>query len=118
MVHTRQSRPDSGLGFQVKALEIFVFPPLGLASGTVVPSSQEPPSPQGPIVALYLGTDGNPRGVGFSYERGAPALVRIHSITVMLKVTGLVPWEFEFPLQEALHLPHSLREPARCGGGG
>ena len=33
---------------------------------------KNPPSPQDPTVALYLGTCGDPRGVGLSYERGTP----------------------------------------------
>ena len=32
-------------------------------------------------------------------------LFRIHSIIVMMRWTGLAPWEFEFPLQVILHLP-------------
>jgi len=33
MAHTRQSRPDSGLGFQVKALKTFYGVPLSLGNG-------------------------------------------------------------------------------------
>ena len=32
-------------------------------------------------------------------------LVRIHFITVMIRWTGLAPWEFEFSLTGSLHLP-------------
>jgi len=32
-------------------------------------------------------------------------LVRIHFIIVMIRWTGLAPWEFEFPFPIALHLP-------------
>ena len=32
-------------------------------------------------------------------------LIRIHFIIVMVRWTGLAPWEFEFPFQAALHLP-------------
>ena len=35
MAHTRQSRPDSGLGFQVKVLKTFQVVPSSLGSGTV-----------------------------------------------------------------------------------
>ena len=31
-------------------------------------------------------------------------LVRIRFIIVMIRWTGLAPWEFEFPFQVALHL--------------
>ena len=32
-------------------------------------------------------------------------LVRIHFIIVIIRWTGLAPWEFEFHFQAALHLP-------------
>ena len=32
-------------------------------------------------------------------------LVRIHLIIVMIRWTGLAPWEFEFPFPGTLHLP-------------
>ena len=32
-------------------------------------------------------------------------LVRIHFIIIMIRWTGLAPWEFEFFFQVALHLP-------------
>ena len=41
-----------------------------------VPSCQHPghrPPPQDPTVALFLGTYGDPRGVGVSYQRDTPA---------------------------------------------
>ena len=34
--------------------------------------SQENNPPEDPTVALHLGTFGDPRGVGVSYERGTP----------------------------------------------
>ena len=34
-----------------------------------------------------------------------PTLVRIHFIIVMIRWTGLAPWEFEFPLLVQLMLP-------------
>ena len=33
-------------------------------------------------------------------------LVRIHFITVMIRWTGLVPWEFEFPFPGGLTSSH------------
>ena len=63
---------------------------------------------------LTLGPYSRPRGGAFSYERGTlpereffieNLLVRIHFIIVMIRRTGLAPWEFEFPFQVALHLP-------------
>ena len=41
-------------------------------------------------------------------ERGSfidNLLVRIHFIIVMIKLTALAPWEFEWPYQVALYLP-------------
>ena len=35
-------------------------------------ANKNPPPPQVPTVALCLGTYGDPRGVGVSYERGTP----------------------------------------------
>ena len=32
-------------------------------------------------------------------------LVRIHLVIVMIRWTGLAPWEIEFPFQVALHIP-------------
>ena len=42
------------------------------ASGAGVPRSSDTAAPEDPAVALGLGTYGDPRGLGVSYERGAP----------------------------------------------
>jgi len=36
-------------------------------------------------------------------------LVRVHFTIVMIRWTGLAPWEFEFFFQVALHLPPNTR---------
>jgi len=41
-------------------------------------------------------------------------LVRIHFIIVMIRWTGLAPWEFEFIFQVALHLPSCERFVLHC----
>ena len=44
--------------------------------------------------------------VGHSiFTRFDNLLVRVHFIIVMIRWTGLAPWEFEFPFPVALHLP-------------
>ena len=43
-----------------------------------VPRSQETASPNDPTLALCLGTYGDPRGVGVSYERGTP--IHLHGV--------------------------------------
>ena len=97
------------------------------AGDTGVPRSQEPLPSVGPYSCQ--GTCGDPRGVGVSYGRGTPVdrchltgfgtvgwqenstereffidslLVRIHNIVVMIRWTGLAPWDFEFPFPSSL----------------
>ena len=53
MAHTRKSRPDSGLGFQSKALKTFEGVPSSLGSGSAPPSASPPrpgakPEPRNP----------------------------------------------------------------------
>ena len=95
MAHIRQSRPDSGLGFQVKPLQNYIFPSLD--SGWCgadhfvdvsnmlflwrLPSPKRTPPPQDPTVALHLGTCGFSRGVGVSPERGTPVQGQTISLT-------------------------------------
>ena len=43
-----------------------------LREDTGVPRSKEKTLPEGPTAALCLGTCGDPRGGGVSYERGTP----------------------------------------------
>ena len=42
------------------------------ADPAAVPRDGGPAAPEDPTVALCLGTYGDPRGVGVSYERGTP----------------------------------------------
>jgi hypothetical protein len=64
LAHIRQSRPDSGLGFQVKVLQTFQVVPssLGRVHGYLADKKQPPP--QDPTVGPFLGSYGNPRGEG------------------------------------------------------
>ena len=85
--HTRQSAPDSGPGLQMEGIELIYGGPSLIASGQeetcsclssnyrVISLIRTPP-PQDPTVALCLGTCGDPRGLGVSYERGTP----VHSL--------------------------------------
>ena len=40
MAHATQSRPDSGLSFQVKVLKTFLVVPSWLGSGTLIPAPE------------------------------------------------------------------------------
>ena len=53
---------------------------------------KNPPPPQNPTVALYLGTYGGPRGVGVSYERGTH--VRLDRQLALRR--EIVVWGLEF----------------------
>ena len=70
MAHIRQSRPDSGLDFQVEILKRIEVVPSSLGSGgllslhqrdTGIPRSQETAPPQDPTVGLCLRPYGGPR---------------------------------------------------------
>jgi hypothetical protein len=50
MAHIRQSRPDSGLGFQVKVLKIFQVVPSSL--GSAKSTSPDTPTPATPRKTL------------------------------------------------------------------
>jgi hypothetical protein len=81
MAHTRQSRPDSSLDFQVNALSTFQAVAFSLGSGTGVPRSQKNVPPQDPTVALRLGPYGGPKGWAVSHERGTPVGVHKRLVT-------------------------------------
>jgi hypothetical protein len=51
-----------------------------------VPRSSELPHPQEPTVALFLGTYGDPRGVGISCERGTPVLPILGAVCSYLEL--------------------------------
>ena len=90
MAHARQSRPDSDLGFQVKVLRPFEMVP-SRGSST---SRRNTRCSRSTCVA---------EAREFFIDN---LLVRIHCIIVMIRRTGLAPWEFENPLfQVALYLP-------------
>ena len=54
------------------------------------------------LFALYTGVFGGRVERDFFSDN---LLVRINFIIVMIRWTGLAPWEFEFLFQVALHLP-------------
>jgi hypothetical protein len=70
MAYIKQSRPDSGLGYQVLSPHDFCSL-SSLGSGIGLPRSKETAPPWDPTVGLCLGPYGGPRGA-VSYERGAP----------------------------------------------
>ena len=45
-------------------------------------------------------------------------LVRIHFINVMIRWTGLAPWEFKFPLTQLMGRPKSCTPKQIAAGGG
>ena len=77
MAHTRQSKPDSGLGLQVKVLEtVFIVP-----------------------FCLRAELDAISHKVFIQPSRN---MVRIHFMVEMFRWTGHAPWEIGFPFSGSL----------------
>ena len=87
---TSVGSPAAGLLFGFEGVE-----------STGVPRSQEPPPPQDPTVALCLGTYGDPRGVGVSYERGTPVLAALRSVSLLRADLPAVLWKLS---EECQHI--------------
>ena len=90
MAHIRQPRPDSGLVFQVKPLK-----------SCLLPSAADPCSA--------------PAGTGreFCIDN---LLVRSHFIILMIRWTGLAPWEFDSLFQVALLSYRQVQRSCRARG--
>ena len=132
MAHVRQSRPDSGLGVQAKVLRHKYFTITSMPQSCrnfrcqVLKENCIPPNY---LVSILIGIPGLVRRLvpsrvhtpqqcsarerlGIRRRPGAEALerefcidnllVRIHFIIVMIRWTGLAPWEFESPFPGSL----------------
>ena len=91
---TRHSRPDSGLVLshsQIKVIKtfhvvLFVFNSNGLCTLVFHPCTIHPRGLAPPEREFFIEN----------------LLVRIHLIIVMIRWTGLAPWQFEFPFSGSL----------------
>ena len=110
MAQIRQSRPDSGRGFSVQVrIPIQVI----LSFASTVGHTQEPGTCRGSnsTPSPFEGQFNPPpttqwRGLSLVFKDGEffvdNLMVRIHYIIVMMRWTGLAPWEFEFPFLGSL----------------